>query len=62
MKLVASGGSASERMSNHSGEGHHEDRMLPVAESCALDPDDELDDDEEENLYPEGFLLLLHLS
>lgn len=52
MKLVASGGTRSDGNSNHSGESHqNEGAMLPMAESCALDPDDDLEEDE---LYPEG--------
>ncbi|CAG7786969.1 unnamed protein product [Allacma fusca] len=47
MKLVASGSSGSSNQRNHEDSIGCERGMLPVAESCALDPEDGDDDDDD---------------
>lgn len=52
MKLVASGSSGRGNSSSNSKDHDHnisERDMMPVAESCALDPTD--DDDDDEDIY-----------
>lgn len=48
MKLMASGGSKMRRdLTNQSDEPHHSEQcMMPLAESCALDPNEDEDEDE----------------
>ena len=48
MKLVASGSNSSSSSAQHGGDPHGCERgMLPVAESCALDPEDADDEDDD---------------
>lgn len=62
MKLVASGSSKGNNSTGHSKDSQISERdMLPVAESCALDPND--DDDEDiygKMVYSLSYILFLN--